>query len=75
MRTSSTCPALAPLIATGPVHMWPGSTCGTCACTAASASGTTSGAGGFVSRPPDTVDITTVSPLSTVRSGGSFASK
>ena len=75
MRTSSTCPALAPLMATGPVHMWPGSFGFTCSCTAASAAGTTSGGGGITSRGPETVEMVTVSPLSTVRSGGSLASK
>ena len=75
MRTSSTWPALAPLIATGPVHMWPGSFWGTCAWTAARAAGTTRGGGGITSRGPDTVEMVTVSPLSTVRSGLSLASK
>ena len=74
MRTSSTWPALAPSIATGPVQMWPGSW-GTRACTAASASGTTSGGGGITSRPPETVEMVIVSPLAMVSRGGSLASK
>ena len=41
MRTSSTCPALAPFTATGPVQMWPGSFCGTLLWIAASAGGIT----------------------------------
>src|SRR5206468_127433 len=62
-------------IAAGPAHMWPGNKGRTCACTAASASGTTRGGGGITSRGPDTVEIVTVSPFSMVSSGSSLASK
>jgi hypothetical protein len=75
MCTSSTWPGFAPLTATGPVQMWPGSLGVTRACTSASASGTTKGGGGIISQAPETVEIVTVSPLSTVSIGGSFASK
>ena len=75
IRTSSTCPALAPFTATGPVQMWPGIFCGTLLCIAASAGGTASGAAGIWLAMPDTVEIVTVSPLATVSSGFSRASK
>ena len=75
MRTSSTWPALAPFTATGPVQMWPGSFCCTLLWIAASAGGTASGAAGIWLAMPDTVEIVTVSPLSTVSSGFSAASK
>jgi len=55
--------------------MWPGSFGLWTACTAARAGGTTSGGGGIISGGPDTVEIVTVSPLLTVTSGGSAASK
>jgi len=55
--------------------MWPGSFCGTCLWIAASAGGTTSGAAGIWLAMPDTVEIVTVSPLATVSSGFSAASK
>jgi hypothetical protein len=55
--------------------MWPGSFGICAACTAASAAGTVSGGGGITSRPPDTVESVTVSPESTVRTGGRPASK
>jgi hypothetical protein len=42
---------------------------------AASAGGTASGGGGIISGPPETVEITTVSPLSMVSTGGRPASK
>ena len=63
MRTSSTCPALAPFTATGPVQMWPGIFCGTLLWIAASAGGTASGAAGIWLAMPETVEIVTVSPL------------
>jgi hypothetical protein len=47
MRTSNTCPGLAPRTATGPVQIWPGSFCGTLAWIAASAFGTVSGGAGI----------------------------
>src|ERR1044072_631092 len=75
MRTSSTWPALAPLTATGPVQMWPGSFCWTLLWIAASAGGTASGAAGIWLAMPETVEIVTVSPLSTVNSGFNAASK
>jgi hypothetical protein len=49
---------------------------GVCAaCTAASAAGTFRGEPGIMSRPPDTVETVTVSPESTVSTGGRAASK
>ena len=75
IRTSRTWPALVPRTATGPVQMWPGSFGLWTACTAERAGGTTSGGGGIISGGPETVEMMTVSPLSTVTSGGSAASK
>ena len=75
MRTSSTCPAFAPFTATGPVQMWPGIFCCTLLWIAASAGGTVSGAAGIWLAMPETVEIVTVSPLATVSSGFSRASK
>ena len=76
MRTSSTCPALAPRTFTGPVQMWPGTTLRvTFWWMAASAGGTTSGGRGITSGVPETVEIVTVSPLSISPTGGSAASK
>ena len=69
MRTSSTCPALAPRTATGPVRMCgPLSFCGTLWWIAGSAAGTVSPEplAAFAPGVPDTVEITTVSPGSTV---------
>ena len=78
MRTSSTCPALAPRTATGPVRMCgPPSFCGTLWWIAGSAGGTVrpeSGRGSCVG-VPETVEIVTVSPDSIVSSGFSAASK
>ena len=55
--------------------MWPGSFGVWTACTAESAGGTTSGGGGIISGGPETVKIVIVSPLVSVDSGGSLASK
>src|SRR5262249_45935789 len=78
MRTSSTCPALAPRTATGPVIMCgPFSFCGTLAWIAESAAGTVKPEPecGIAWGAPDTVDIITSSPGSTVIRGLSDASK
>jgi hypothetical protein len=42
---------------------------------AGSAAGISNGGSGIISGPPDTVEIVTVSPLSTVMTGGNAASK
>src|SRR5262245_16192706 len=76
MRTSRTSPTRAPRTATGPVQMCPGTILlVTLSWIAVSAAGTASGGGGITSGVPETVEIVTSSPLSTVRTGSSFASK
>jgi len=55
--------------------MWPGSFCRTLAWIAGSHLGITYGDGGIWLAMPDTVEMVTVSPLSTVSSGLSAASK
>src|SRR5665213_2349375 len=76
MSTCNVCPAFAPRMATGPVHMWPKNRCGPFAAwIAGNAGGMRNGGAGIRSGEPDTVEMVTRSPLSMVSTGASRASK
>src|SRR2546421_13087959 len=76
MSTCSTWPGLAPLTATGPVHMWPGTILRLLlAWMAGRAGGTTSGLPGIMSGTPETLEIVTRPPLPVGRSGAKAAAE